>query len=149
MITGTVALTNKATPPRPRRHDHGNHNAASDYCRSQWAALTLRLTDRRWKGTMKSKTDSMTPKMSEPSATAPVRVQPAGSAALAQGVWCCERMAQCNWQGFALHQGLAWGTVPPKHEAITNDWRTWHDRECGGRLIQLLPPNDQAQRRRP
>ncbi len=53
-------------------------------------------------------------------------------------VWCCEKKYECKWQGFALHQGLAWGKIPPK----TNMWRLWHDRECGGRLIQLLPKNE-------
>ena len=69
-----------------------------------------------------------------------------GSAVFTHGVWCCERMHLCTWQCFALHQGLAWGTVPKKHDAITNDWRTWHDRQCGGRLIQLLPPNAAGER---
>ena len=48
-------------------------------------------------------------------------------------VWCCEKKSKCKWQGFALYQGLAWGKVPENTE-----WRKWHDRECGGRLIQLL-----------
>ena len=52
-------------------------------------------------------------------------------------VWCCERKSQCKWQGFALHQGLGWGTIPP----VTDEWRKWHDRECGGRLLQLVGKN--------
>lgn len=43
------------------------------------SGTTLRLTGRRWEGTMESKTDSLSPVTSEPSATAPVRVQPDGS----------------------------------------------------------------------
>jgi len=52
------------------------------------------------------------------------------------GVWCCENKSACKWQGYALHQGLGWGTIPPE----TNEWRMWHNRECGGKLIQLVPP---------
>ena len=55
-------------------------------------------------------------------------------------VWCCAKKARCKWQGFALHQGLAWGTVPPP----SNTWRQWHDRECGGELVQLLAPGGQS-----
>jgi len=51
------------------------------------------------------------------------------------GVWCCEYRHKCKWQGFALHQGLAWGSK----EYALRAWRTWHDRECGGKLIQLVP----------
>ena len=54
-----------------------------------------------------------------------------------RGVWCCERRYQCKWQGFALHAGLAWGEIPSENNA----WRQWHDRECGGQLIQLIQPN--------
>lgn len=46
-------------------------------------------------------------------------------------VWCCEHKSKCKWQGFALHQGLAWGEVPKGTE-----WRKWHDQQCGGGLIQ-------------
>lgn len=60
------------------------------------------------------------------------------SRSLDSGVWCCEREHQCKWQCFALHRGLAWGTIPNEH----NVWRQWHDRECGGQLIQLLEPFD-------
>jgi len=49
------------------------------------------------------------------------------------GVWCCEHRAKCKWQGFALHQGLSWGAIPEHGQ-----WREWHNRECGGRLIQLI-----------
>jgi hypothetical protein len=51
------------------------------------------------------------------------------------GVWCCEKQHKCKWQGFALHQGLAWGTFP-----TAGEWRKWHDLECGGKLIQLVEP---------
>jgi hypothetical protein len=52
------------------------------------------------------------------------------------GVWCCERRSECAWQGYALHHGLAWGVVPGEE----TPWRRYHDRHCGGRLIQLLDP---------
>ena len=45
----------------------------------------------------------------------------------------CEKMDKCQWQGFALHQGLGWGEVPSPHDT----WREYHDRECGGKLIQM------------
>ena len=53
-------------------------------------------------------------------------------------VWCCEHRYKCKWQAFALYQGLAWGTILPE----TNEWRKWHDKECGGRLIQLIEKED-------
>ena len=54
------------------------------------------------------------------------------------GVWCCERRGHCKWKGYALEAGgLEWGTP----DQTTDEWRKWHQRECGGRLIQLLPPN--------
>ncbi len=53
------------------------------------------------------------------------------------GVWCCQRRHNCKWQGFALYQGLAWGEIP-----TGTSWRKYHDLECGGKLIQLVPPND-------
>lgn len=52
------------------------------------------------------------------------------------GVWCCTEKSQCQWQGFALHQGLAWGTT----NGPTREWRDLHDVNCRGRLIQLIPP---------
>lgn len=56
-------------------------------------------------------------------------------------VWCCERKERCRWQGFALNQGLGWGTVRK-----SGAWREWHDRECGGRLIQLTGPDGRSVR---
>jgi hypothetical protein len=56
------------------------------------------------------------------------------------GVWCCEHKSRCKWQGFALNHGIGWGVVPKNTGAYS--WREAHDRECGGRLIQLVPPND-------
>ena len=53
------------------------------------------------------------------------------------GVWCCEHRFNCNWQGINLHQGLGWGTIPPEHSVF----RKWHDKECGGKLIQLVEPS--------
>ena len=52
------------------------------------------------------------------------------------GVWCCERGHECRCHGFSLHQGLAWGTIPPE----SHHWRKWHAAECGGNLIQLVEP---------
>jgi hypothetical protein len=45
----------------------------------------------------------------------------------------CEHKHKCKWQGFALNSGLGWG-VPPD---TTDAWREWHDKQCGGKLIQL------------
>jgi hypothetical protein len=45
----------------------------------------------------------------------------------------CEKLHQCKWQGFKLHQGLGWGAVPGENDP----WRVWHDKECGGKLIEL------------
>jgi hypothetical protein len=53
------------------------------------------------------------------------------------GVWCCTEKSQCQWQGFALHQGLAWGTT----NGPTTEWKDRHNASCRGRLIQLIPPN--------
>ena len=53
------------------------------------------------------------------------------------GVWCCTEKAKCQWQGFVLHQGLAWGTVA----GPTGEWKDRHNTNCRGRLIQLIPPN--------
>lgn len=52
------------------------------------------------------------------------------------GVFCCQHKDRCGWQGFVLHQGLGWGTIP--HEL--NPWRQAHDQMCGGSLIQLVQP---------
>jgi len=53
------------------------------------------------------------------------------------GVWCCSEKSKCQWQGFALYQGLAWGTT----EGPTSEWREMHDQNCRGELVQLVPPN--------
>lgn len=55
------------------------------------------------------------------------------------GVWCCERRGQCKWKCYALEAaGLQWGTP----DQVTPEWLKWHKRECGGRLVQLVPPNN-------
>ncbi len=54
------------------------------------------------------------------------------------GVWCCERKHDCKWQGFALFRGLAWG----KKEGPLDEWTKYHSEYCGGKLIQLLEPQD-------
>jgi len=53
------------------------------------------------------------------------------------GVWCCTEKTRCRWQGVRLHQGLAWGTVPP----LADTWRQYHDRNCCGVLVQLIAPD--------
>jgi hypothetical protein len=58
-----------------------------------------------------------------------------------EGVWCCERKSKCKWQCFALHQGLSWGTCGSPQ----TEWITAHQRECGGKLIQLLPGSDKGE----
>ncbi len=57
-----------------------------------------------------------------------------------EGVWCCEHKSKCKWQGFALHKGLAWGSP----ELSLPEWREWHEKQCGGNLIQLLPASAAA-----
>lgn len=59
-----------------------------------------------------------------------------------RGVWCCEKRWECKWQCYALHQGLSWGTVP----LPTEPWAEWHKRECGGLLMQLIPPSEKTNR---
>ena len=54
------------------------------------------------------------------------------------GVWCCDRRHRCGWQGFLLHQGLSWGTIPSEH----GSWCKCHDLHCSGTLVQLLEPQD-------
>lgn len=46
----------------------------------------------------------------------------------------CQKRHQCRWQGLILHQGLGWGLIPGEHDP----WRVWHDKECGGRLVELI-----------
>lgn len=53
------------------------------------------------------------------------------------GVFCCEHKANCTRQGFVLHQGLGWGTVPVVER---RGWAASHREICGGRLIQLVEP---------
>lgn len=56
------------------------------------------------------------------------------------GIWYCTERTRCQWQGYALNQGLGWGS-PPSNDG-PNSYRAWHDRQCPGQLIQLLPPSD-------
>lgn len=54
------------------------------------------------------------------------------------GVWCCEKRGQCKWKCYALETaGLQWGTP----DQTTAEWIKCHKRECGGELVQLMPPN--------
>lgn len=54
------------------------------------------------------------------------------------GVWCCERKEDCEWQGYALFRGLAWGTI----ESPLDEWTKAHAKYCGGKLTQLLAPQE-------
>lgn len=57
-----------------------------------------------------------------------------------RGIWCCRRGACCQWKGFALSKdGIAIGTIP--HE--TDRWRRFHQRECGGELVQILEKEEE------
>jgi hypothetical protein len=52
-----------------------------------------------------------------------------------RGIWGCRRGNQCKWKGRKLSSdGIALGIVP--HEADT--WRQWHERTCGGELVQIV-----------
>ena len=52
-----------------------------------------------------------------------------------RGIWGCRRGGECTWKGTKLSDdGLSLGTVP--HESDT--WRQWHERKCGGELVQIL-----------
>ncbi len=54
----------------------------------------------------------------------------------------CEKLHQCKWQGFRLHQGLGWGAIPGERDP----WRVWHEKECGGKLVELFLKPDQEAR---
>jgi len=69
--------------------------------------------------------------------THPIPAAPAAP----DGAWCCIYKEKCKWQAFALHRGLGWGEIPPP----TNAWREWHDKECGGALLQLLAASPEQQ----
>jgi len=64
-------------------------------------------------------------------------------------VYYCEKKTHCNWKCFALDAyGLGFGIIPSGHDA----WRIWHDKECGGKLIQAeivtpdsTPPSDKRE----
>ena len=57
-----------------------------------------------------------------------------------RGIWGCRRGYQCTWKGFALTSGgISIGTIP--HE--TNEWRKWHELECGGELVQILEKEEE------
>jgi len=66
-------------------------------------------------------------------------------------VYYCEKKTHCNWKCFALDAyGLGFGIIPSGHDA----WRIWHDKECGGKLIQAeivtpdsTPPSDKGLRK--
>jgi hypothetical protein len=50
-------------------------------------------------------------------------------------IWFCERKHQCKWQCFALNGGIAFGEIPIYRG--DNSWFKWHEKECGGKLIQI------------
>ena len=47
----------------------------------------------------------------------------------------CEHKSKCKWKGFALDgNGYGIGRV----ENYLQKWRDWHEKECGGKLIQAV-----------
>ena len=51
----------------------------------------------------------------------------------------CERGTKCKWKCFALdYQGYGHGRI----EDYLPAWKEWHEKECGGRLIQAVIVND-------
>ena len=47
----------------------------------------------------------------------------------------CEHKSKCKWKGFALDgNGYGIGRV----ENYLQTWRDWHEKECGGKLIQAV-----------
>lgn len=50
-----------------------------------------------------------------------------------QAIFYCEKTTKCKWQCFALHRGMGWGKIPLLYP---DGWRDWHERKCGGKLIQ-------------
>jgi hypothetical protein len=47
----------------------------------------------------------------------------------------CEHKSKCKWKGFAL-DGNGYGIG--KVENYLQAWRDWHEKECGGKLIQAV-----------
>jgi hypothetical protein len=47
----------------------------------------------------------------------------------------CEHGTKCKWKGFALDsQGYGHGRI----ENYLQAWKDWHEKECGGKLIQAV-----------
>ena len=47
----------------------------------------------------------------------------------------CEHKSKCKWKGFALDgNGYGIGRV----ENYLQAWKDWHEKECGGKLIQAV-----------
>ena len=54
----------------------------------------------------------------------------------------CERGRDCKWKCFALdYEGYGHG----KLQNYLTEWREWHEKQCGGKLIQaeIVLPNKQ------
>jgi hypothetical protein len=47
----------------------------------------------------------------------------------------CEHKSKCKWKGFAL-DGNGYGIG--KVENYLQEWKDWHEKECGGKLIQAV-----------
>ena len=48
-------------------------------------------------------------------------------------IFYCEKKEKCKWKAFALEfHGVGFGKI----ENTTYEWRQWHEKECGGKLIQ-------------
>ena len=57
-------------------------------------------------------------------------------------VYACEKGRKCKWKAFhASYYSLTEGKI----KNSTSEWREWHEKKCGGRLIQykLVEVNDE------
>jgi len=54
----------------------------------------------------------------------------------------CEHGTKCKWKCFALdYEGYGHGRI----ENYLQAWRDWHEKECGGKLIQAVIVKENAQ----
>ena len=48
-------------------------------------------------------------------------------------IYYCEKKNKCQWKAFALNaDGMSLGRV----ENALPAWREWHEKMCGGKLVQ-------------